>query len=365
MAARKARAPKADALRSTSTASARARRSSAPPHRYRPRDTEDSPRFSGPATFLRLPIFDDQSVVPEVDVLLCGLPFDGGASFRSGARFGPRAVRDASALARCFSSALGIDIYEELRVADGGDAGVNPHDVESTLDSIAARAEAVARSGVVGGYVGGDQSVTLGVLRGIHRAKLKPIGLLHIDSHPNTADAAWGQEVHHGSVIRHVVEEGLVKPEAVMQVGVRGPYTSSEDHAYSLRTGFEVADVDEVKWDLYSVVSQVRKLMARGNFYVTVDVSALDPAFAPGTSVPSPGGMNTWELQQILRSLVGADIVGFDVVEICPPHDVGDITAMVGVTVLQEVLSAMADTRRSARPAKSSRSRQLKGRFSP
>ncbi len=334
------------------------------PHRFRPRDSSELPRFAGPPTFLRLPVAEPPSV-PEVDVLITGLPFDGGSSFRSGARFGPRAVREASSLSRGYSSALGIDIYDELRVADGGDVTLNPHDLHATLDTIADRAEAVARSGVVGGWVGGDQSVTLGVLRGIRRAKLKSLGLLHIDAHSNTTGPAWGQDVHHGSVLRHALQEGLVRADSVVQIGIRGPLSSPEDRDFPLREGFEVLGIDSVKWDLHSVISEVRKKIRTGHFYVSVDASALDPAYAPGVSVPSPGGMSTWELQQILRSLVGADIVGFDVVEICPPYDHGQTTSLVGVSVIQELLAAIADTRRSARPASSSRGRQVGGRMSP
>jgi agmatinase/guanidinopropionase len=291
--------------------------------------------------------------VPDVDVLLCGVPFDGGSSYRPGARFGPRAVRDASALARGFSAALGIDVFEELRVADGGDVPLSPHDIGAAIAAVADRAEAIARSGVIGGYVGGDQTVTLGALRGIHRAKLKSVGLVHIDTHSNTAGPAWGQDIHHGSVVRHAVAEGLIRPEWSVQIGLRGPYSSGGDLAFALSNGFEIVDIDEVKWDLHSAVSTLRKVVRQGPIYLSVDIAALDPAHAPGVGVPWPGGMSTWELQQILRALVGSEIVGFDVVEICPPFDHADLTAHAGVMVLQEILAAIADTRRSARPAPS------------
>lgn len=313
------------------------------------------PRYAGVPSFLRLPLLDQSGEVPEVDVLICGVPFDGGTSFRPGARMGPRAVREASDLSRAFSAALGVDIYEELRVADGGDIPTAPHDVEPALDMIAARAEAIARSGVIGGFVGGDQTVTLAALRGIHRAKLKSVGLVHIDAHSNTAGPAWGRNVHHGSAVRVAVEEGLIRPDWTVQVGLRGPLSSSNDFGFALHHGFEIVNVDEVKWDLHSAVSTIRKVVRKGPVYVSVDMSALDPSQAPAVGIPSPGGMTTWELQQILRALVGSEIVGFDVVEICPPYDVSEITALVGVTVLQEILSAIADTRRSARPAPSTR----------
>jgi guanidinopropionase len=333
-------------------------------HAFRPARSEALPRYAGVASFLRLPSYTPPAL-PDVDVLLTGVPFDGGTSYRPGARLGPRAVREASALARSFSSALGVDIYSELRVADGGDVVVPPHDLRLALEAVAGRAEAIARSGVLPGFVGGDQCVTLGALRGLHRAKLKSFGLLHIDCHSNTNGPAWGHEVHHGSVVRAAVEEGLVRRDAVLQLGLRGPYSSADELDWALAQGFELVDMDEIKWDLHAALSAVRKLARGGPLYVSVDIAALDPAYAPGTGIPLPGGMNTWELQQVLRALVGADLVGFDLVEIAPAYDPTGITALAGVTIVQEILSALADTRRSARPAPSSRDPRRGRRISP
>jgi len=334
-----------------------ARAPKTPPRRSQPSPgptlSGSQPRFSGISSFLRLPVHDQG--LPPVDVLLCGAPFDGGTLFRPGARFGPRAVREASALARSYSQALGVDVFAELTVADGGDVGGSPHDVERALDAIAARSAVIAETGAICGFVGGDQTVTLGALRGLKRAKHKSVGLLHIDSHINASPAADdGRDLHHGSVIRHAAREGLIRADATMQLGVRGPYSTADDLAFALGRGFEVVSTDDVRWDLHAVVSQVRRLAEKGPLYVSVDVSVLDPAYAPGTGFPVPGGLSTWELQQILRALVGAEIAGFDVVEIAPAYDPSGITGIVGVTILQELLAALADTRRSIRPAKSS-----------
>ena len=319
--------------------------------KFRPPSSDVVPRVAGVPTFLRLPVHDDPQSVPAVDALLCGVPFDGGTSFRPGARFGPRAVREASALARPFSAALGVDVYDELRVADGGDIAVAPYDTAAALEAIAQRAELITRSGVIGGFIGGDQTLTLGVLRGIHRAKKKAFGLLHIDAQSNTSGRAGDSAIHHASVIRHAVEEGLIRPDFTMQLGVRGPYSAPDDLAFALSRGFEIVSTDEVRWDIHAVVSEVRKLVRKTALYVSVDLSALDPGFAPGTAFPLPGGMNTWELQQVLRALVGADVIGFDVVEIAPTYDPSGITALAGVSAVHEILAALADTRRSARPA--------------
>ena len=321
---------------------------------FRSASCEQLPRYAGVASLLRLPVHSDIEAAP-VDVLLSGVPFDGGVNHRPGARLGPRAVREASATAKSFSSALGVDIFDELQVADGGDIATGPGNLEQALGAMATRAEAVARSGIVGGYVGGDQTTTLGVLRGIRRAKLKPLGLVHFDAHTNTLGALSGRCIHHESVVRNAVEEGIVVAERSIQVGIRGPFAARDELAFPFAKHFEIATTDEVKWDLHSVVSQVRKVLRQGPVYVTVDVSVLDPAYAPGTGCPTPGGLDVWELQQLLRALVGGDIVGFDVVEIAPAYDPAGVTGLVGVTVLQEILCAIADTRRSARAAASSR----------
>lgn len=314
--------------------------------------TPPEPGFSGLASFLRCAVHDGG--LPPVDVLLCGAPFDGGTSLRPGARFGPRAVREASALSRSYSPALGVDIFDELAVADGGDVLGCGHDLEQALDAIATRASAVAESGAVCGLIGGDQTVTLGALRGLRRAKHKSVGLLHIDAQVDASPVgADGRDLHHRSVIRHAAQEGLIRSDATLQLGLRGPYTSAEDSAFSMGRGFELVSTDEVRWDLHAVVSQVRRLAERAALYVSIDVSVLDPACAPGTGLPVPGGLSTWELQQILRALVGAEIAGFDVVEIAPAYDPAGMTGLIGVTILQELLAALADTRRSARPAKS------------
>jgi len=345
---RSTRAPAAPTRASTAPVSARQA------GEFRAPSPELLPRFAGVPTFLRLPLHDDPEGVPAVDVLLCGVPLDGGTSFRPGARFGPRAVREASALARSFSAALGVDIYDELRVADGGDVAFASQDLSTALAAVSRRAEQVTRSGAIAGFIGGDQTVTLGALRGIQRAKKKGFSLLHIDAQCDSRGAPRDVQLDQSNALRHALEEGLIRADCTLQIGQRGPYSSADDLAFARGHGFEMASVDDVRWDLHAVVSQVRALTQKGALYVSVDVSALDPAHAPGTAFPLPGGMSTWELQQILRALVGAEIVGFDVVEIAPAYDAAGITALAGVAILHEILAALADTRRSGRPAPSS-----------
>jgi agmatinase len=296
--------------------------------------------------------------VPAVDVVLTGAPLDFASALRPGARFGPRAVREASQFFQSYSSALGIDIFDELSAVDGGDVPELGSDGSAALAALATRAQEISSSGAVAGFVGGDQSVTLGALRGLREAKHKAFALLHVDACSDTLSLERSGKkgrIYHRAVMREVLEAGLVRNGAVLQVGVRGPHASAEDAAFAVARGVESLGIDEVRWDLRSVVSAVRKLVGKGSLYVSVDVSALDPSVAPGTGVPSPGGMSTWELQQVLRALVGCDIVGFDVVEIAPSYDPAGITGLVGVTIIHEILAAIADTRRSGRPAMTSR----------
>jgi arginase family enzyme len=321
-------------------------------------------RAAGVASFLSLPIDDDPDEVPSVDVLLAGVPFDGGASFRPGARFGPRAVREASAFSNSFSGALGVDISAEIAAADGGDLSLGSSGVEAAVEAVAEHARRLSSSGVIPGFVGGDRTLTLGALRGLRRAKHKALALLALGAHP-CASSANGQGIGASNVLRHALAEGLVRSDSALQVGLRGPYPTSEELALAFTKGIEVVGIDEVRWDLHAVVSQVRRLVQRGALYVSVDLAVLDPAFAPGVSFPVPGGMSTWELQQVLRALVGGEILGFDVVGLAPAYDHAGISALAAVGALHEILAALADTRRSARPAPSTRRSGRAGRRSP
>jgi arginase family enzyme len=296
--------------------------------------------------------------------VLGGVPFDGGSSFRPGARFGPRAVREASAFSNSFSGALGVDVAEEIAAVDGGDLLVGSTSAEMAVEAVAERARQLTSSGVIPGFVGGDRTLTLGALRGLRRAKHKAVGLLTLAAHPG-ASSADGQEIRSSNFLRHALGEGLVRTDCALQIGLRGPYPTSDEYALAFAKGIDTIGVDEVRWDIHAVVSQVRRLVQRGALYVSVDLAALDPAFAPGVSFPVPGGMSTWELQQILRALVGGEILGFDVVGLAPAYDHAGISALAAVGALHEILAALADTRRSARPAPSTHRSGRAGRRSP
>lgn len=306
--------------------------------RFRPVSPRKSPRFAGVSTFLRLPLHDDPR---DVDVLICGAPFDGGTTFRPGARFGPRAVRAASALTRGFHPAQGLDLFDALRCADGGDVLCVPMSVERSLENIRARVAEIAQGGALPALVGGDHSITLGALRALAAAH-GPLGLVHFDAHCDTYGPAWDIDLHHGTVFRNAAEEGLLRAADVLQIGIRGPFTAATDLDSSRSLGFGLVMVDEVKRGLAAVEAQLKALAGRGKFYVSFDMDSVDPAYAPGTGTPVPGGLTSYEALSLVRALAGVEIVGCDVVEISPDHDVSGITALLAATVLAELLAGVA-----------------------
>lgn len=308
--------------------------------RFAPVSTRQVPRFAGVSTFLRLPTHADPN---DVDVMICGAPFDGGTTFRPGARFGPRAVREASALTRGFHLEQGIDLFAELRCADGGDVLCVPMDIAGSLENIRARVAEIAACSTLPVLIGGDHTITLGALRAV-AAQHGPVGLVHFDAHSDTFGPAWGIDVHHGTVFRHAAEERLVRPNDVLQIGIRGPLTAANDLDAARRYGFRIVPIDEVKDDLAGVGRAIAALRDRGPVYVSFDMDALDPAYAPGTGTPVPGGMTSHEALRLLRSLRGLSVVGCDVVEISPDHDPSGNTALLAAGLLTEMLAAVAGT---------------------
>lgn len=310
-------------------------------HPFAPVSTRQVPRFAGVPTFLRLPVHTDPR---DVDVLICGAPFDGGTTFRPGARFGPRAVRVASALGRGHHPERNVSVFEKLRCADGGDILCVPMSTERSLDNITERIGEIARADAVPIMVGGDHTVTLGSLRALHRVH-GPLGLIHIDAHSDTFGPAWDVDLHHGTVFRHALKEGLLRPSDVLQLGIRGPFTAAEDLAFAHGAGIRVVMIDEIKRDLLDVRRMISEVSSRGRTYVSFDMDGVDPAYAPGTGTPVPGGLTSYEALQLLRGIYGAEVVGADVVEISPDHDSSGITALLAVSVLGELLAALAEAR--------------------
>lgn len=310
--------------------------------KYNPINPLKSPRFGEVATFNRLPYVPDVQG-KQIDIVLLGIPFDGGTTFRSGSRFGPRAVRDASVLCRNFNPQLAVHVYETFNVVDGGDVSVNPLNLQKTMQSIEKHVSQIHQAGARAIGIGGDHSILLPELRAIHK-KYGEITLIQFDAHTDTADSAWEEKYHHGTPIRRAIEEGILVGSKVFQIGVRGPLTSPTQDDYIKEQKINVLDIDSF-YDLNqrnSFFNQIKAVAGDGPCYLTFDVDGVDPAYAPGTGTPVIGGMTSFEALQSVRRLKGLNFVGADVVEISPPYDHAELTSLLGAALVFEFLSLMA-----------------------
>jgi agmatinase len=307
--------------------------------RFRPLTAMEMPRFAGIPTFFRLP---HVSKLDGLDIGVLGIPFDGGQySQISGARFGPRAVRIASARIRTYNPSLNVDPYAKYTVADCGDVIVNPLDLETARTAITSGVRRLVDANVIPMCVGGDHSISLPILRAI-ATRHKPVGMIHFDAHSDTAQDDLGVQYGHGTPFRRAIEEELLDPKRTIQIGLRGSMEGPEELDNARAQGIEIITLDEImenglKW----VVSRFGRL--RGSaIYVSLDMDVLDPAYAPATG-PNPGGLAARELIYLVRRLVGQTIVGGDVVEIDSPYDSpAGATCVLAAQLLYEVMCAMA-----------------------
>jgi len=304
-----------------------------------PRDTSVSPRFGQVATFMLLPIAPSPV---GLDVAVLGIPFDGGVSYRPGARFGPRAVREQSSLIRPWHPVLKVHPFERLRVADCGDVDVVPVSIEDTHAAVTRRIADVTSAGATPVCVGGDHSVTLPILRALARVH-GPLGIVHFDAHPDTWDEYFGSKLYHGTPFRRGVEEGLIDPRRMIQVGIRGPLYGPEDFAFHDQHGIEVIRIEEVKERGTAWVAGRLARLRTGPLYCSFDIDAVDPAYAPATGVPEVGGLTSFEALSLVRGLAEFPLVGADIVEVSPPYDgPGQITALLAANLLFEMVSVIA-----------------------
>jgi agmatinase len=303
-----------------------------------PRDSFSSPRFAQPATFMRLPHTRDLS---RLDVAILGIPFDGGTSYRPGARYGPREIRNQSSLIRPYNHFLKAAPFDALNIADYGDIDPAPASIETSYAIIERDIAAVIEKGVLPVAVGGDHSVTLPILRAV-AGKHGPVGLVHFDSHPDTWDEYFGGKYFHGTPFRRAVEEGLVDPARMIQLGIRGPLYGESDFDFQKQHGIRLVDIAEIK--SRGVEATLRRVhdLARGSIYVSFDIDAVDPAFAPGTGTPEVGGLDSYEALSLVRGLSGLEVVGFDLVEVSPLYDgPGQITSLLAANLIFEFLCTL------------------------
>lgn len=311
-----------------------------------------SPRFAGVATLMRLPLlcFDDPDFA-EVDIGLVGVPWDGGTTNRPGARHGPRQVRELSTMVRNVNRASGINPFALCNCADLGDAPVNPVDLVDSLARIEAFFNRICSAGIAPLSIGGDHLVTLPIMRAL--AKNGPVGMVHFDAHTDTWDGYFGGfKYTHGTPFRRAIEEGLLDPKRTVQIGIRGALYHDAEDTWGQEQGIRVIDIDEFhQMGLEAVMQEARRVVGDQPTYVSFDVDALDPVYAPGTGTPEIGGLTTLEAQRMVRALRGLHIVGGDVVEVSPPFDQSGNTAMVGATMAFEILCVLADSLAGRRAA--------------
>jgi guanidinopropionase len=278
-----------------------------------------------------------------VDIGLIGVPWDGGTTNRAGARHGPRQIRDMSTMVRNVHHVSRIKPFDLCRCADLGDVPVNPIDLEDTLGRVEKFYAKVHAAGVVPLTAGGDHLITLPIMRAL--AKERPLGMVHFDAHTDTWDRYFGDHFYtHGTPFRRAIEEGLLDPKRTVQIGIRGALYGEADNDWGDKQGIRVITIDEFyEMGVDNVIAEARRIVGDGATYISFDVDGLDPVYAPGTGTPEIGGFTTFEAQRMLRGLQGLDLVGGDVVEVAPPFDPSGNTAIVGATMMFEILCVLAD----------------------
>lgn len=299
-----------------------------------------APPFSGIATFGRRPFTRDLS---GVDVAIVGVPYDSATSYRSGARFGPRAIREQSLLLWGFNNALQINPFEKLNIIDYGDVDVIPVDVEGTHQAIQREVGALISAGCEVVTMGGDHSISLPLLRA-HHQKYGPVALIHFDAHPDTWDEEFpGRKFSHGTPFRRAIEEGLIDTAAWFQIGIRGPTPGATDYAEAKQLGARLITIEEaIEMGADVLLAEIRQRIGSRPVYLTFDIDCIDPAFAPGTGTPEIGGFTTLQILKLVRGLAGLNIVGADLVEVSPPFDPTAITAILAANLVFEFLAVMA-----------------------
>jgi agmatinase len=302
-----------------------------------PTDALVHARSGGIATFMRLPHITD---LEELDIALVGIPFDGGTTYRPGTRFGPRNIRQQSAIIRPWNPVLNIDPFTKYRIADYGDFSVNPLSIEDTFRRVEEQTKPVLEAGVRPVSVGGDHSLSLPLLRSIVRIH-GPVGLIQFDAHNDLWDEYFGCKLSHGTPFRRAIEEGLLLEGSFLQVGLRGQVYSKHDFDFARLHKIKMITAEE--YHAAGIALFRRQLRAFRNkpVYITLDIDCVDPAYAPGTGTPQVGGFTSIQILELVRELKVLKIVGCDLVEVSPPYDTGEITSLLAANLLYEMLCVL------------------------
>ncbi|TCP19527.1 agmatinase [Scopulibacillus darangshiensis] len=310
---------------------------------YKPKDASTSPRFCGIRTFMRL---ENIQTTKNVDFAVIGVPFDTAATNRTGQRHGPQHIRNFSSLLRPYNPEQDINIFEYCSGVDYGDIDVVPGNVHQTYKNIESGLEPILKEAIVPIILGGDHAISLGNLRAFAK-EYGPLALVHFDSHSDTWDAYYGEKYTHGTPFRRAAEEGLLDTSRSIQIGMRGPLYGPEDMQEARDLGFEVITMSEVrKIGHQEVVNRIHQRAGGMPVFVSFDIDFVDPAYAPGTGTPEVAGPTSYEALRFVRDLHGLNIVGFDLVEVLPSYDHGELTAMMASAVAYEMITLTAMKRR-------------------
>ena len=307
--------------------------------RYRPVDAMRAARFTGIGTFMRLPNVTDTS---GVDAAFIGIPFDTAVTYRIGGRFAPAAIREASRLLRPYNVDQDVEIFEHVSAVDAGDLAVIPGNVQASYEVIEKGLSPMIDAGLIPLVIGGDHSITLAELRAIHK-RYGPVGLIVFDSHTDTWDTYWGERYTHGTWCRRAIEEGLIDTGRAVQLGIRGSLYGSEDRGGARALGLHLIPTEMLlERGVDDVLPEVLARVGNGPVFLSFDIDFVDPGFAPGTGTPEVGGPSSRDALRLVRGLRSVDFVGFDLVEVQPQYDSGEVTSLLAGTLLHEFLTLIA-----------------------
>lgn len=304
------------------------------------------PRFAGIKTFMRLP---HVKTTEDVDIAIVGAPFDTGASYKSGARFGPTAIREASTLMRNYSMNLDVNIFDYLSCIDYGDIDITPGYIHESYKQIEEGLQPLVNAGVVPITLGGDHSITLAELRAVAK-KHGPVALVHFDSHLDTWDNYWGMKYTHGTPFRRACEEGLIDTAQSIQVGIRGSQYGPEDIQGSIDLGFEVLTANELhEMGIKEGIRRIQSRVGDAKTFLSFDIDFMDPSMAPGTGTIEVGGFTGYEAMTLIQGMKNCNIVAMDLVEVLPAIDPAGITAYMAANIIHEAISVMATQKRDGK----------------
>ncbi|GAB5414533.1 MAG: agmatinase [Congregibacter sp.] len=301
-----------------------------------PLSGNEMPRFGGIASLFRLPV---QSGADGLDIALVGVPLDCGTSNRAGSRYGPRQIRAESVLVRPYAMATGAAPFDSFQIADTGDVALNTYNLEKSIDIIEAHFDALLTSGAKPVSMGGDHTITLPILRA-QAKKYGPMAVVHVDAHADMNDHMFGEPVTHGTIFRRAIEEGLIDPNCMVQIGLRATGYAADDFDWARQRGVRVVPAEDCWYrSLAPLMDEVREQIgAERPVYLSFDIDGLDPSVAPGTGTPEPAGLSASQGLEVIRGVHGLNLIGADLVEVSPPYDTTGNTALLASNLIFEML---------------------------